>query len=388
VTAPGRAVSGLEWLWLAAGRITPPFANQLVIEGRGEGLSPGDVARAAATVAAVQPGCRVRLRGQLWSADGPVPRVRPGDGSAWDGRSPDGAPFLADPLPPESLTCEVLVVRGDPWRLVVRTHHAAMDGQGTLLLAEGIFAALRGEPPAAAEAGPTTDAGLAAAAGRAAERPPPIDCPAPVRGTCGGASGGTTWRRRRVEGRPRGMLGRLAVEVARAAGEPCRVDVPVDLRRLRPDLRSSANLTGLLRVPVSPTDSVAAVGDRVRRGIESGEAVDFVLAASSLRRVPLGLLAAGGRSKMARQLTLARYSASATLSNLGRLDLARFSAPGFAASSTFFIPPGSPGLPLFVACNGDDEGVELCATMPVALASHGRIEELLERLATSITGPG
>ncbi|MCP4871948.1 MAG: hypothetical protein GY898_24855 [Proteobacteria bacterium] len=384
MTAPGRSVSGVEWVWLAADRIAPPFANQFVIEGRGDGVSPEDVARAAAEVAAVQPGSRVRLKGQIWTTDGPVPRVRPGDGSEWDGRSPVGAPFLLDPLPPQSLTCEVLVVRGDPWRVVVRTHHAAMDGQGTLLFAEGLFAALRGETPAGAEAGPTTDAALAATTGRTPDRPPPIDCPAPVRGACGGASRGTTWRRIRVPGRPRGMLAALALATAQAAGGPCRVDVPVDLRRLQPDLRSSANLTGIIRLPVRPEEEPEALTARLKQGLEVNLAADFVLAASPLRRLPLGLLAAGGRSKAARNLTLARYGTTATLSNLGRLDLARFSAPGFDASAGFFIPPGSPGLPLFVACSGDDEGVEICATMPAALASHGRIEGLLERLAAAV----
>lgn len=384
MSAPGRAVSGVEWLWLAADRIAPPFANQLVIEGHGEGLNPGDVARAAAAVAAVQPGCRVRLQGQLWTPDGPVPRVRPGDGAAWDGRGPLGAPFLRDPLPPRSLTCEVLVVRGDPWRVVVRTHHAAMDGQGTLLFAVGLFAALRGEPPVAAEAGPTTDAALAASTGRTPERAPAIDCPAPVRGARGGASRGTTWRRVRVAGRPRGLLGTLAEAVARAAGGPCRVDIPVDLRRLQPDLRSSANLTGLIRLPVAPGEDAATIAARLKQGLEANLGADFVLAASPLRRVPQGLLASLGARKTAQHLALARYGTTATLSNLGRLDLGRFSAPGFDPSAGFFIPPGNAGLPLFVACVGDDEGVELCGTMPVALASHGRIEALMDRLADAV----
>jgi hypothetical protein len=180
------------------------------------------------------------------------------------------------------------------------------------------------------------------------------------------------------------MLPTLAIAVAKAAGMPCRVDVPVDLRTLREGLRSSANLTGLLRIPVTPDDEAASVGARIRRGIEVHEGADFVLAASPLRRVPLGLLALGGRSKIARNLTLARFGTTATLSNLGRLDLSRFSAPGFEAAASFFIPPGNPGLPLFVACNGDDEGVEICATMPVALASHGRIEALLDHLAAAV----
>ncbi len=382
----GRSISGVEWVWLAADRIAPPFCNQLVVEGDGAGVGYDELVDAVSAAAEVQPGSRVRRRGQLWVADGGAPRVRAVDGAGWDGRGPDGAPFLRVPLPPAHATCEVLsVTGGDVPRLVFRTHHAAMDGQGTLLFADAVCAALRGEAPRPAEAGPTTDASLAASAGRSAEPAVPIDCPPPVRGVSGGASRGVTWRRRRVAGRFRRMLPRLAVAVAAAAGEPCRVDVPVDLRPLRPDLRSSANLTGLVRLPVAPADDIVAVTTRLRGLLDARAGADFVLAASALRRLPLAVIAAGGKAKAARQLTLGRYGTTATLSNLGRLDLDRFAAPGFTPRASFFIPPGSPGLPLFVACNGDAAGVEICATMPAALASHGRLEGLLDRFEAALT---
>ena len=69
---------------------------------------------------------------------------------------------------------------------------------------------------------------------------------------------------------------------------------------------------------------------------------------------------------------------SATISNLGRQDLARVSAPSFRATRAFWIPPGSPSMPLFLTLNGDRDGLDLVGTAPVGLASEGRLQALLE----------
>lgn len=384
-----RPASGVERLWLAADRICPPFVNQLVIEGRGPGLDVDRVAAAVDQVARQQPGCRMRLAGRTrrtrWVADGPVPAVRRVDGRDWLGHGPDGAPFLRSALSPRrGPTVEVLLVQGEPSRIVVRTHHALMDGRGTLTFAAGLFAALRGEDPPAAQAGHPTDFDLAQTFGRARELDPARDCAAPVTGASGGATEGTTWRRVRVPGAPRALVSRLALAIAAAAQGPCRVDIPVDLRPQQPGLRSTANLCGLIRLPVTPGVTPEMLTADLRGRIARGEGADFVLGADRTRGVPLAVMARVGSASAERSLALARYGTTATLSNLGRVDLGALSAPRFVADRSFFIPPGSPGLPLFIALTGDASGVELCGTAPAALASHGRLTALMQRLAASL----
>lgn len=386
-----RPLSGVERLWLAADRIAPPFVNQMVIEGHSE--RPADAARwrrALTRVLPAQPGCKVRLVGGLrrsrWVADGRPPRIVEVDGTVWDGTCPDGAPFLSRPLSPRGgRSAEILLVRDERTpRVVVRTHHAAMDGRGTALLAEGLFAALRGEDVPLATGGVPTDFGLAAGLGVEAEELPERDCLPPLRGVTAGVQAGATWLRRRVDGPVRRPLAVLARAVARAVGEPCRVDVPVDLRRDQPGLASSANLTGLVRLPVDPDDDVESIDRDLRRRVRDGQAGAFVLAADRLRGLPMGLMVQGGRAAARHALSLGRYETSATLSNLGRMDLIRLSCPEFTARRAFFVPPGSPGLPLFVAMTGDPEGVEVCASAPVGLASQGRLEGLLGELVTRL----
>jgi hypothetical protein len=393
-----RRVSGLERAWLVADRLRPPFVNQLVLEGEG-GLSQGAVERAVQQTAAVMPGLSVRARGWLrgaqWVPGGPPPPVRVEDGAAWDGRSPDGAPFLVQPLDPvDGPIAEVVLLEGSPdglTRLVIRTHHAALDGRGAQHLAEGLFAALRGQDPEPVGSGPDTDADVAALAGVPSRKDPPPD-----RGSPTGASTSdafeVTWLRRRVEGRFRGLLSQAIVALWSAsqpfATEPLRVGVPVDLRRYRPGLRSTANLTGILHVDLGGVTDLAAAQARARsrlaHGLDAHAAAAHALGLSGLRNLPLWFVTWAARRQALEGLQTGRFSTSATVSNLGRQDLDLYRGGGFEARRAFWIPPGQPGLPLFLALSGDDFGVELCGSMPVGLASGGRLAALLDGVADAL----
>ncbi len=395
-----RPVSGTERIWLAADMVSPPFVNQMVLEGEGIPTPGGGSSwdQLLESVAAAQPGIRVRLKGVLsqsrWVADGPYPRFREVDGSGWDGNGPDGAWFLQEPLDPlQGPTSELILVHGDPTRLVVRTHHGSMDGAGTILFAKGIFAALRGEPLPAVVIGMPNDEMVARDLDVPAEPSPRRNCVAPT-GKPRQAPFGVTWKRIRVQGiNFHRVSSQIAVALARHACltryDNFRVDIPVDLRRLLNGLRSSANLTGLIRIDISehlhknnPLESVAL---NIQESLNGRSEAAFTKAASFARWVPISQLARMGRQAANKSLKDGIFSTSATLSNLGRIDLAHFSGRGFQAQRAFFIPPGSPGLPLFVTLVGDREGVEFCASAPNALATDGRLDSVLMTIASALS---
>lgn len=396
-----RPLSPVERIWLVADRLCPPFVNQLVLEGdpaAGPALDEGAWRTAVEAAAAVNPGSRLVLRGVLggsrWVAAPAPPAVRTVDGRAWDGRGPEGAPFLAEPLPPRGgPTCAVLLVEGAPPRVVVRTHHAVMDGRGTLSFVEDVFRALRGEAPVGAAAriddatlGRSLDAGVG---DRRTE-----DCLAPT-GAPDGTEPGVRWRRVSLPGRPARLLPRLALALAAeararagaAATGRVRFDVPVDLRPRRPGLRSTANLTGMLFVEVAPDDGPDDIARALARGLAERREVAAEPALAALRGVALGLLVAGARRGVRRNHGRARYAATAVLSNLGRLPLATFHGAGFRAETGFFIPPGTDSSPFFLATAGTEDRVELTASVPRVLATDGRLEAVLGTLVAALAVP-
>ena len=341
----GRRLSGMERLWLVSDRAHSPFVNQMVLEGEGYPVPPRPWAEISNAIAAAQPSARARLHGWLvrscWAADGPLPALRELEAPDWDGQGPEGAPFLATRLDPSTgPTCEMLIVKGPPTRIIVRTHHALMDGQGTLLLARALFAALRGEELPRAVLGPTNDATLMRELGVGAERLLPADSAAP-QGSADGEEMRVTWMRRRVEGRFSALLPRVALALARwhplPEGYSFRIAVPVDLRRHSPGLSSSANLTGLLRLDVAEhlraADPLQSLAAGFGEGIAQREVGGVVVASEFARFLPISFMAWFARWGAKQALRQGRYGPSAILSNLGKLPLEEYSGAGFSMSN-------------------------------------------------------
>lgn len=351
-----RPLSGLERVLLVADRLMPPFVLQLLIEGHGE-VSGERWQAALQTAARALPGARVRLAGRLggarWCHDGPMPRWRRAQAPAWDGQGEAGAPFLADPLSPEGPVVELVEVGP---RLVLRALHAAMDGPGLLLFAEALFGALRGEDPAPASAPGLTALDLVDPALRGTSGRPPARTMPPLAPT--GRGPGTTWRRLRLEG---AVEDRLPTVIAALSPGRARVDVPVDLRPLRPGLRSTANLSGLVRLEVGPG---VDLGQALAGAIERGEQQRVVAHADGLRGLPLWLLTWAGRREIALGQRTGRFTTSASIASLGRVDLDALSGGGWRTERVALLPPTSPDLPLVLTLVEDRTGVEIVAATP------------------------
>ena len=377
--------------------VAPPFVITFGFEGEGT-LDAAAWREAGARVAALHPGARMRLAGTLgrtrWVSDGAPPRVLELDGTSWTGAGPEGAAFLDAPFDlKRGPVIELILLQGPRPRVILRAPHAALDGKAALLFLAEVFAALRGDPLAGPTEHGLTDGDVARALAQKAEQPPGMDHLA-VTGAIVGDSIASVWRRRRVNGAPSRLLPRMGLELARharaasganGAGLKIRVDFPVDLRRHRGDIRSLGNLSGLLRVPIEPeTATVDAIQAHMRRALDAREEARAVLLAEGVRSLPLWLMRAFARGTAKKMRARGRFDTTATVSNLGRLDLPRLQGGGFRVVRSWAIGPISPALPLFLTAIGDEDGVELCGTMPVALASEGRLEAVLDALVVEL----
>ncbi|MFG2713600.1 non-ribosomal peptide synthetase [Streptomyces goshikiensis] len=339
-------MSPTERLYLAAGDPRGAMALRIVIEG--EGLPDPDELRAAlARAADTCPGSRLVLKGRLWQADGPPPRLRhtaPAD----PGRGvPDPELLTGHTRRTDPPGCEVLVVPGtDPARstLVFSASHALMDGHGALLWVREVFRALRGETARPAHA-PETDHGLLRRLGSTGRRPAPApDRPSPL-GRFDRGTERTLWLRRTLPGHHAALTARLAQALADATGRPARAMVPADLRRHAPEITATGNLTLPLFLDLRPGTPWTVPQSRLLAALAEGRecAAGFETAAARLPRTAAALLLRAAQSAGTRA---DRYLATAVVSHLGRLHLPEYRGGGFTATAVYALPVHAPLVPV------------------------------------------
>ncbi|TWG01469.1 non-ribosomal peptide synthetase [Kitasatospora viridis] len=333
----------MEWVFLAIGA---GHCVAHVVEGDGS-LTVDQLTRAVAAAAQASPGMRLVRRGRQWVDSGTAPAVEVLDTTG----GLLGAPALQRPLDPRRQACEVLLAPGPRSTVVFRAFHGITDGRGLLLWAADVFRVLRGEEPLGADSRLNDDElvrGLDRPGGLPPAQPNPgLEWP-PLLGRRSPGSSGVLWRRRTVDGRHPAATAKVAAALARTHGEGRgRFFVPVDLRRHRPELRSTASLARAVQLAVEPGDG----WQQAQRRLLSLLAADAELAPQfpdSILRTPLPVLRlvnAGIDLLAARK---DRYNSLAYLSHQGAVDLADFEAGEFRATAVYPLGTTGPGSPLEV----------------------------------------
>lgn len=384
-----RKVSPIERIFTLLARIDPPFSNQMVLEGTGA-FDLQQWRKAVAAACEANPGSRLIHKGRFtwarWVDTGIAAPIRHFDGSDWSGEGSEGAPFFFDAIPFKTdHSCEVVLIDGDPLYVAFRTLHATMDGIGTMLWAQDIFRALRGEPLVGSSSTITDDDLMAQSQYKAKLVHKPKRCLAPA-GAMQGDSLGYVWKRTRLRGRFSKLLPQLAIAIARETRKQgpgdVRLNVPVDLRRRMPGEISTANLTRRIVLDVSPQDTVETIqeqiNDRLANLIGDSKLTKLVCYA------PLGWIETAFKWARRRNLRTGLFRSTGSISNLGRLPVESFRGGGFEARSGFFIPPGTEAKPFFMTLAGFDGGVEMIVSMPTSLASNGRLERFIANITAEL----
>lgn len=381
-----------ERTFVALNLLCPPLVIQHVFDGEGR-LDREQWQRAVAVASEANPGTRLILKGHLgwsrWVDSGTALRVREVDGSSWNGLGPDNATFLQEPLPyREGPTCEVVLIQGPVPRVIFRSHHAVCDGRGTLFWAEDVFRALRGESVIGSTSS-VTDMEICKSFQNHYRTPFPAEHVAPT-GRPNSNDTGATWRRCSLKGKIPNLLARcarLAAEEAWRQSEGIvRFGIPVDLRHRRPGLRSTANLSFALYTEVKKDTTPDDIARDIAMQIGRGDECRLTKGDERLENIPLCMM-----KRMAVRIIHNRhrrglYSLSGILSNLGRVDLNRFSGGGFTARAFWNAPPAVEYYPFFLVMTGYEGCSDLSLSMPKVLAGEGRIEDTLRRIAQGLEG--
>ena len=385
-----RALSFNERFFLATDRVTPPFCNQMIYEGEGvfnveQWIKAVDIASKA------NPGSRVVLKGSLslsrWIDSGTAPRLRIVDGHNWSGTGDEGAPFLREYLDPfKGPSCEVVLINGDIPRVAFRTHHSVMDGRGTIHWAGDIFRVLRGEDPLGSDS-ILTDYDLAMSFNKEGRFPPPQEFIAPT-GTADREGNGVTWKRVELDGRFKNLLPQLAVLIASEARRhrdgKIRLTIPVDLRQRNPELKSTGNLTNTIYIEIPEDATVESVAKEIAWQIDHFYDCRIYHRERLMSHVPLWIMTRELKKIIKQKHAAGLYHNSGIISNLGRLDMNRFSGGGFTATSWFAVPPCQEVVPFFMVLAGTTAFANLMVGMPRVLASNERLDEFIKNITSGL----
>jgi hypothetical protein len=376
-------------------RETDPFSRkyiQVVIEGEGE-LKLSKWQAAIEQLAKVHVGSHLTLKGHLgftrWDSEGAVPTVReiaPG----WDGYDFD-APFLFPPpidIRKDPLG-EVVLLQGPVPRVLMRVHHAVMDGVGALLLARDVFRLLRSEDPLGSNSNASEiDVWRAHNFGKRKMPSVSKDAITPFGSTHGRLETKPVWERRSLPQHGIRIIPKLALMLAERAwreGEGTfRIALFVNLRRHLGDGQITlANCSGMILFEVERTDTEDTVTRKIFDKMRARAYLDMTPYVSVVHWLPAGLFKPG-LSTIQRQYQRGTFNASAYLTHIGSFSPDQYSYSDFRARRLIPIPPSDATAPLNLAICESDETVEIVATAPAALAGEGKLESLMDDLQAKL----
>ncbi|SES40860.1 amino acid adenylation domain-containing protein [Streptomyces sp. yr375] len=391
-----RPVAAVDWWFLASPRKQYPVI-QLAVEGVGL-LSHSDLSDAVAEASRACPGTRLVFRKGMWRDSGRAPAVIVGDGAAYD-RVRFDSPLLRRPLRPGAggATCEVLLLTGEPNTVVFRGFHAAMDGRGLLLWATEVFHALAGVPVVGADDRLSEDGLMEKLAGELPDGLPPVAAapvlqwPSPL-GRLGKGRREPMWRRRTVDGSHPGITAKLALALSADGRGPVEEDpalkgyfmVPVDGRRHVPGIRSTSSVTMSASLEVRDGDHWEDVGARLLTALSERQELAS-RTDPALRKLPRWLVGLLERGADAKTTDKGLYGSTAILSDLGALDLAEFSPPGFTATSVYMLASPGPVAPPEVDAVTADGRTEITVGWWDNPGAAERAEALLDRVEEALS---
>ena len=343
-----RPVTADEWWRLGA----PPGLStevQFCVEGDSS-IDPAALSAAVATASRACPGARLVRRRQTWVDSGRTPDVRVAEADGFNRVRLD-SPLLRAPLACQGRSsCEVVLVQGTPATVIFRAHPSVMDGRGVMLWQREVFRALRGEPAVPADSRLTHEDVMAEIATRLGIAMPTATAPSEnhwrsVMGTVPSGPRRSVWRRRTIDGIHLGVsakIARLVTAYGPEGGEGL-VGMPVDLRQFLPGLRTTAGVTGHVKIHVGQHDDWTDVDAKLLTGLgelqflaNRGDPAVLTMSVPFMREMRRWLdNMARQHHGTVREKRLAEFVAG--VSHLGAVDLDDFCADGFEATSCYCL---------------------------------------------------
>lgn len=394
-----RPMSATERFSLA---INTLYRYNIVALAEGQGsISKADLQAAVDIAAEKNPGARVRLKSMLgftkWVDSGIAPVVHEIQAPHWDCFSERGADFMEGSFDTQGggPVCDLYLIPGesgkdtDTVRIVVRVLHAAMDARGLQHFVKDIFRVLRGEEPLGSTSTLTDYDVRIKFKDKIQGQQVDMECmpilPPSPRNT---EKLTYVWRRAIVDKNIGSMLPKMAVFLAQHARKHSQGEVgftiPVDLRGLREDIHTTANMTGYLRVKVEPDATAKSVMQQINQGIKAH--LDCIIPPifKWVPWIPVSVLV----KDMRKNLDVLLYAKNRVIPSGGIVSMGMFkpedySCPKFRATTCIGIP-GSVGKMNVVIMNHTDH-TEVVFSTPAAFNEEGQLDRLIEEFKQTMS---
>lgn len=388
-----RQLTSTEKVYVASGMNSTPCINQLMLEGTGV-LDKKKWQTALRQAGEANPGTRLAAKGALafgrWVDTGKPPGLREVDGSGWSGMNEDGSSFLYDnPLDPfEGTTSEVVLVHGESPRIVFRSHHAVMDGRGTVNWMLDTFRAMRGEPMIG-HPSTITEYSLARSFQSKGRTPAPHHFPA-ITGPADLEQTGFSWQRIHIPDNIRAVLPKVALILAqeiwlRNPGCPVRFGIPVDMRQRDPSIRSTGNLSNLIYLDVTPSDTLDTLRNSIKTQLSEKNDGMLYWADSLIRHVPFNLIQRSLKDEIRAKQRSGLYRNSGVISNMAKVPIQEMFGGGFTPNDICGIPIVADYLPFFSGIGGGGNNMNFVMGMSKTLASRGRLTNVMQKMLSSLS---
>jgi len=384
-----RPVSALERYSLVLNEVYR-YHVEGVLEGKGD-VDPIQLQQAVDQAASANTAIRVRLRGFLkfsrWVDSGIAPQVRKLPLSDWDGHSEQGAYFLTERLNAMSgsAVADVLIVpcTDGYTRIIFRTLHAAIDGRGFLHWVAEVCRAMRGEALLGSNSR-LTDLDIQDQYEHQIEPEPPAPPSACIPILAPDEENRETlryiWRRVVIDHNVPQMLPRMALFLADWARQREIGDVgftiPIDYRGLRTEEMGLGNLTGYVRLTVSPDATsrqlMLQLAGRIRAKADCRQFPGI----RKLLWLPVRLMLRQLMPKIDAILhTVTAALPSGGIVSMGNVFSETYSFPGFEAKMLYGIP-GAVGKLNVVFLNYPTFTVITFAA-PATYNHHGQLDDMI-----------
>lgn len=336
------------------------------------------------------PGSYIAMHGKrrstVWNNDGPKPSIRVVDECHWDGLSNEGCDFIfAQALDVSNAkpSMEAIITRAPKQYVIFRSLHAVADGAGVLHFMYDFFRALRGEDLIGTNT-LVTDLELIGHIG-GGKRKRLTGTPAYATGGPRGNEQGDCWKSMRMRGPKPKLFQKVILAIAKNAAKysnkPCRVAMPVDLRRHCAELKSTMNYTTMVHFDIAPTDSVEDVTAKMKALMDAKADAGLPQGANVLKILPQTwidkLL-----SRNAKNFNKRKPFETAVVTNIGRHRSKSLSAAGFSAKRLISVP--IPGNTMISVMNMDNE-ITINVSLEKVYATDGRQDELMQEIESILS---